>query len=163
RFGGDADIVNKSMLINGSPYTVIGVMPAAFAFPGSATAAWTPMRINPGAPLPRANHYLRLVARMTPGTTTRTVATAIGTITERWRRTYPDGYSPTATYTPTVESIHDRAVGPSRPFLIALAGAVGFVLLVACVNVANLALARAEGRQREIAIRTALGAERGRV
>lgn len=163
RFGSDSTIVNKPMLINGRPYTVIGVMPSAFAFPGRATAAWTPLRINAASPLTRANHYLRTIARLAPTATPQTLIAEIGTMTERWRRDYPDGYSQTEPYTPVVESIHDRAVGSSRPYLLALGGAVGFVLLVACANVANLALVRAESRQREIAIRSALGADRGRL
>src|SRR4029079_14525334 len=95
-----------------------------------------------------------------PGTTAQSAFTEMATLTARWKRDFPDIYGPEAPLTPVVTPIEQAIVGDTRPFLLALMGAVGFVLLIACVNVANLLITRGESRRRELAVRAALGASR---
>jgi putative ABC transport system permease protein len=160
RFDGDPGVVGRRVTLGGEPHEIIGVMPEHFRPAVIANAElWRPLRLNP-ANAPRALVVLRTIARLKPDVTLEQARTATTALATRLQQAYPDDYVDTGI---AVIPMHDFVVGGIRDGLLALAGAVGFVLLIACVNIANLLLARASGRGREIAIRLTLGAARMRV
>jgi putative ABC transport system permease protein len=164
RFSGDSGIIGKTVMMNGVPRVVIGVMPKYFDYPTAQTDMWLPMqRINTDSLGDRANHYLFMVGRVKPGVRLERAVGEANTLAKRQMQDNPGKYDPNMPLVPVIERVSDHLLGKIAPYLWALLGAVGFVLLIVCVNVANLLLARGEGRRKEMALRTALGATRARL
>jgi predicted permease len=162
QFGGAPGVVDSSVTLSGAPYTVVGVMPPGFRFPSEQVDVFVPHSTIPDQSIPRLRvvRVLEVIARARPNAPMEAIQSEMSTITRRLAQQYSEN---TAWDGATVRPLREAITGQVRRSMLVLWGAVGFVLLMACVNVSSLQLARASVRGREIAVRTALGARRGRI
>ncbi len=163
RFGGDPKVMDKKIVLDGTPYTVAGVMPAEFQFPLDAQPMdlWTTIAVEGAeSQAERGSHFLGVIGRLRNGATLAAANAETAEISSRLGKQYQDtNIHWRMAFQPEMQEL----VGDVRPALLMVLGAVGFLLLIACANAANLLLARAAGRQREMAIRSSLGAGKSRI
>jgi putative ABC transport system permease protein len=160
RFGGDQDIVGKQITVSGTSATVVGVMPAGFRLLEPAAELWVPLQQNQFASSGRQVRLLSVVGRLSDGLAPAAASSELSTIANQWAGQYPDTNKGVGM---RVVPLHDQVTGKVRPALLLLLGAVGLILLIACANIVNLMLVRSASRQKEIAVRAALGAGRVRL
>jgi putative ABC transport system permease protein len=158
-YAADPGVVGKSINFDGEPYTIVGVMGPKMTKPDQAQV-WTPLGLTPKEASVRGEHHFLSIARLKPGATLSQAQAEMNAISERLEAAYPEDDKGWGAF---VHSLREETVGEIRPALLMMLGAVAFVLLIACANVANLILARTFARRKEIAIRSAVGASRARI
>jgi putative ABC transport system permease protein len=161
RFAGDAGLVGQTITLNGNPFTVVGILPRDFSYaPVGEAEIWTALRPSRTQLERRYQHWLRTIARLKPGVTLDEARADMETVAARIAGEHPESHTGTQV---RLVPLHEQMVGNIKPVLLALLAAVGFVLLIACANIANLMMVRSASRQKEFAIRQALGAGRSRL
>lgn len=168
QFGGDPGVIGRLITLDGVGTEVIGVLPPTLRLPedyadGVATDLLAPLGLDPATVTARGSHFLRGVARLTAGVSPERGQAALATIAARFVADYPEDYPKDMQFAVATAPLAERVTGDAQRPLLLLLGAAGFVLLVACANVANLMLARLDARRTELAVRTAVGAGRGRL
>lgn len=163
RFGGDPSLVGGTVELDGRTLQVLGVMPRGYAFPDEDVQAWIPVGIDPANPPGRANHFGNIVGRLQPSVSLDQAKAELERLMEGWGNDSQHAWTRAQKHPAFLRSLHDDTVGNVRTSLVVMLGAVALVLLIACANVANLLLVRGEGRTRELSIRAAMGAGRGRI
>ena len=160
RFGGDPAVLGRRWILDGESYQIIGVMPAGFAFPVEKVAGWIPFHTPADVATQRGAHYVNVVGRLADGATLEGARSELVTLAARIAQAYPRS---SAGWSVVLRTMHEDVVGEVRPTLLLLMAGGALLLVLTCANVANLVLVRAIGRSGEVAVRSALGAGRGRL